>query len=124
MAQKGKKRDPKPYLPLTPQVFQVLLSLADGNKHGYGILKEVRSRTRGEVVFNLSTLYGIIQRLESEGIIAEAKGRPEPALDDSRRRYFCLTEFGRDVAAAELNRLEDIVGTARAKQLRRRKQPA
>jgi DNA-binding PadR family transcriptional regulator len=101
-------RDPVDLLPLTPALFQVLLSLADGDKHGYAILKEVESRTVGEVVLSTGTLYGIVKRLLAEGLIREAA-----SLSDERRTAYRLTPFGRKVALAEAERLRTLVATAR-----------
>jgi len=107
-------RDPVSFLPLTPALFHVLLSLADGDKHGYAILKEVDARTGGEVVLSTGTLYGIVKRLLADGLVVESKRRPAAAEDDERRRYYRLTEFGRRVMAAETERLEAMVSAARA----------
>jgi DNA-binding PadR family transcriptional regulator len=104
-------------LPLTPIVLHVLLALADGDKHGYAIIKEVRRRTSGEVELGASSLYSVLKRLLAEGMVAETVERPNPALDDERRRYYRLTAFGRDVAIAELRRLESLISQARAKRL-------
>jgi DNA-binding PadR family transcriptional regulator len=112
-----KRRDPDALLPLTPGMFQVLIALADGEKHGYAIVKEVARRTGGEVALSAGTLYTIVRRLEQEGVIAESASRPDPALDDERRRYYRLTDFGRDVAIAEARRMEAALGMARAKHL-------
>jgi len=112
-----KRRDPETLLPLTPGMFQVLIALADGDKHGYAIIKEVARRTGGEVALSAGTLYTIVRRFEQEGVIAESAARPDPALDDERRRYYRLTEFGRDVAVAEARRMEAALGMARAKNL-------
>lgn len=108
-------KHPDDWLPLTQPAFQVLLGLADGDKHGYAILKEIDRRTDGSVRLNVSTLYGVLQRLERDGMIREADDRPDPALDDERRRYFCITGLGRDVLAAELSRFERALAMARAK---------
>lgn len=104
-------------LPLTPGMFQVLIALADGEKHGYAILKEVARRTGGEVTLSAATLYTIVRRFVQEGVIAESAERPDPSLDDERRRYYRLTSFGRDVARAEAARMETALGMARAKKL-------
>ena len=109
--------DPEPYLPLTPPMFQLLVSLADGEKHGYAIIKEVHRRTAGKVRLSAGTLYALIKRSVNEGLIAECDERPDPALDDERRRYYRLSENGRAVAAAEARRMEEAVGQARAKLL-------
>jgi DNA-binding PadR family transcriptional regulator len=106
------ERDPRNSLPLTPAVFHVLLSLADGQKHGYAILKEVAERTDGRVELSTGTLYGIVKRLLAEGMIREsALGSTE------RRRAYALTAAGKAVALAEAERLRDLVETARAKNL-------
>jgi DNA-binding PadR family transcriptional regulator len=111
--------DPDDYLPLTSPMFQVLVALADGEKHGYAIIKEVRRRTDGKVALTAGTLYGVIKRFVEEGLIVESDERPDPALDDERRRYFRLSPNGRAVAAAEARRMEEAVGHARAKRLLR-----
>ena len=105
------KRDPSPYLPLTPAAFHVLLALADGPKHGYLILKDVEDRTGGEVRLSTGTLYGLIKRFLDDELIIET--RP----DDERRRPYKLTPFGRDVAEAEAGRLEKMVHAARGVKL-------
>lgn len=112
-----RKRDPQPCLPLTPAMFHVLLALAEGEKHGYAILKEVARRTQGRVELSAGTLYGIIKRAVSEGMIEETVERPVPELDDERRRYYRLTEFGFAVARAEAERLEELTAMARASKL-------
>jgi DNA-binding PadR family transcriptional regulator len=114
------RRDPLRLLPLTPAMFHVLLSLADGDAHGYAILKEVASRTNGAVQLSTGTLYGLIKRLLAEGLIVESPRRPPAAADDERRRYYRLTDFGRQVAAAEADRHERILTTARARLRLRR----
>src|ERR1700750_1958289 len=91
--------------PLTAAMFNVLLSLADGDKHGYAILKEVEEQTAGEVQFSTGTLYGIIKRLLHDGLIAEQRNRPIED-DDQRRRYYRLTPDGREVAVAEAQRMQ------------------
>jgi DNA-binding PadR family transcriptional regulator len=110
-------RDPSALLPLTPGMFQVLIALADGEKHGYAVIKEVARRTEGQITLSPATLYTIIRRFVQEGVIAETVERPDPALDDERRRYYRLTEFGRRVAKAEAIRMETALGMARAKKL-------
>ena len=113
----GRRFDPGAYLPLTAPMFQVLVALADGEKHGYAIIKEVRRRTEGRVSLTAGTLYGVIKRFVDEGLIVESEERPDPALDDERRRYFGLTTNGRAVAVAEARRMEEAVDHARAKRL-------
>jgi DNA-binding PadR family transcriptional regulator len=102
--------------PLTAAMFNVLLSLADGEKHGYAILKEVEEQTAGEVQLSTGTLYGIIKRLLAEGLVAELRSRPLEG-DDQRRRYYRLTEDGRRVAVAEAQRMEKLLARARSKRL-------
>ena len=112
-------REPRDLLPLTPAVLHILLALADEERHGYGIMKEVEGRTGGEVRLGPGTLYGAIKRLLADGLIEESDERPDPALDDQRRRYYRITEFGRRVAGAEAGRLRELVDTARAKKILR-----
>jgi DNA-binding PadR family transcriptional regulator len=116
----AKKKETKSYLPLTPAMYHILLGLADGEKHGYAILKEVARRTDDRVRLSAGTLYGNLSRLEGAGLIAESSRRPEVVLDDERRRYYRLTEFGRSVAVAEAERMEEAVEQARAKKLFRK----
>jgi DNA-binding PadR family transcriptional regulator len=106
--------------PLTPALFHVLLALADGEKHGYAILKEVARRTGGKVQLSAGTLYGIIKRLNAEDWIVESNKRPVAGLDDERRRYYRLTELGRRVAVSEARRLEELLAMARNKNLFRK----
>jgi DNA-binding PadR family transcriptional regulator len=111
------KRDPRELLPLTAIVLQVLLALADRDKHGYAIIKEVRRRTDGEVELGASSLYAVLKRLLSDALVEETDERPDPALDDERRRYYRLAPFGREVAVAELHRLDSVLHQARVKRL-------
>jgi DNA-binding PadR family transcriptional regulator len=110
-----KRFDPDEYLPLTSPMFQILLALADGEKHGYAILKEVARRTEGTVTLSAGTLYGLIRRFEQNGLIVECDERPDAALDDERRRYYRLSNDGRAVAMAEMRRLSSTLEQARAK---------
>jgi DNA-binding PadR family transcriptional regulator len=103
--------------PLTPAMFHVLLALADGDKHGYAILKEVFEETGAEVRLGTGTLYGIIKRLLAQGLIVESRGWPAVEQQDQRRRYYRLTASGRQVAVAEAERLEKLVLRARSKRL-------
>ena len=109
-----KRRNPDDCLPLTPAMFEVLIALADGEKHGYAVLKEVTRRTDGQVTLSPGTLYAIIRRFVSDGIVAESDERPDAALDDERRRYYRLTAFGRKVAQAEASRMKGLVRLAAA----------
>jgi DNA-binding PadR family transcriptional regulator len=119
-----KKKETESFLPLTPAMFHILLALADGEKHGYAVLKEVARRTDNKVRLSAGTLYGNLARLESGGLIAESDRRPDVALDDERRRYYRLTEFGREVAVADAKRMEEALLQARAKKLLRKPQLA
>ena len=118
------KRDPEALLPLTAPMFQVLIALADGEKHGYAIIKEVARRTAGAEQLRAGTLYTIIRRFVQDGVIVESDERPDAALDDERRRYYRLTEFGREVARAEGRRMQTALGMARAKNLIPKVKPA
>lgn len=105
------------FLPLTTVVFEILLALADGERHGYAILKEVAERTHHQVRLRPGSLYRAISRLLDGGFVAESEERPAHGQDDERRRYYRLTDLGRAVATAEARRLEISVDAARAKQL-------
>ena len=110
-------RRPEEFLPLTPAMFHILLALADRERHGYHIMREVDERTGGNVKLGPGTLYGSIKRMMADGLIEELEERPDPELDDERRRYYRLTDFGFRVASAEAQRLEQMVRSARAKKL-------
>jgi DNA-binding PadR family transcriptional regulator len=116
----NRRKESASYLPLTPAMFHILLALADGEKHGYAILKEVSRRTDGKVQLSAGTLYGNLARLEGSGMIVESDRRPEIGLDDERRRYYRLTEFGRAVAMAEARRMQEALEQAYAKKLFRK----
>ncbi len=105
--------------PLTPAVFHILLALADGERHGYGIMQEVSARTDGKVILGPGTLYGTINRLLEAGWIEEAGERNDPELNDERRRYYRITGKGRRAAVTEAERLQGLVRVARAKHLLR-----
>jgi DNA-binding PadR family transcriptional regulator len=107
--------DPKLHLPLSPALWEVLVALADGDKHGYAIGKEVTRRTNGEVTLRATTLYSVLKRALEDGLIEETRERPDPALDDERRRYYRLTDRGRKVAVAESERLTATLKQARVK---------
>ena len=113
------KRDPESLLPLTPAMFHVMVALADGQTHGYAILKEVEQLTSGGVRLSTGTLYGIIKRLLSDGLI-RAGAQRTAAREDDRRRSYELTAFGREVARAEAARLEQTLAMAKRKQLFKR----
>src|SRR5579859_1937719 len=109
--------DPESLLPLTPAVFHILLALVDGERHGYGIMQEVEARTEGRTRMGPGTLYGSIKRMLADGLIEESDLRPDPKMDDERRRYYKLTNFGLRVAQAEAERLAQLVNVAHAKHL-------
>ena len=115
---------PESPAPLTPAMFNVLLSLADGEKHGYAMLKDVEDQTSGEILLSTGTLYGIIKRLLADGLIVESRHRPPADEDDQRRRYYRLTEDGRRVAVAEALRMERLLLRARSKKLIKAVRPA
>jgi DNA-binding PadR family transcriptional regulator len=110
-------RAPEALLPLTPAVFHILLALADGEKHGYGIMREVRARSDGAVRMGPGTLYGSIQRMLNDGLIIESRERTYAERGDERRRYYRLTGFGQRVLHAEALRLEQLVHLAEAKRV-------
>ena len=104
-------------LPLTPAVFNILLALSDGEKHGYAIMREVEENSQGEVKMGPGTLYGSIKRLLEAGMIEESGGRSDPEHDDQRRRYYRLTGAGTQALANEARRLAHQVSVARRKQI-------
>lgn len=106
--------DPEDFLPLHRDTFQVLVSLADRDRHGYSILKDVEERTNGALRFSPSSLYASVKRLLDQGLIEELDERPDPEEDDERRRYYRLTRLGRKVAEVEARRLERLLQDARA----------
>jgi DNA-binding PadR family transcriptional regulator len=115
---------PEALLPLPPSEFQILLALADGERHGYAIMQEVEDRTGGEVRLGPGTLYGSIKRMLAAQLIEESGRRPAADRDDERRRYYRITALGRRVAIAEARRMERLVAAARAKRLLGRPEPA
>ena len=109
--------DPERFLPLTPAVFHVLLALSDGEQHGYAIMQEVAESTDGKIKMGPGTLYGTIKRLLEAGLIEESDERPDPSLDDERRRYYRITGVGERVVKAEALRYVKMVDLARKKRL-------
>jgi DNA-binding PadR family transcriptional regulator len=105
---------PDSLLPLPPATFHILIALADGDRHGYGIIQDIAARTNGELKLSAGTLYRSIQRMLDQGLVIETRDRPEPEFDDERRRYYRLADFGRRVARAEAARLAKLVEMARA----------
>ena len=114
---KKTERNPDDLLPLTPAMFHILLALADRERHGYHIMQEVEERTEGKVRLGPGTLYGSIKRMLADGWIEETEERPDPEMDDERRRYYRLTAFGYRLATAEAERLARLVKSARLKKL-------
>jgi len=104
------------HLPLKPVAFQILLSLADGERHGYGITQDIAGRTSARMRIEPGNLYRSIRTMLDDGLIEESERRPAPDLDDERRRYYRITPLGRRVAVAETARLEAVVLEAKAKR--------
>ncbi len=109
--------DPEGFLPLTHLSFQILLALADQDRHGYGMIKEIVHLTAGRIRPGTGTLYTAIGRMLDEGTIVESPARPAPDEDDERRKYYSLTALGREVARAEALRLAALVAVASEKEL-------
>ena len=118
-----RRPESQPAVPLPVSEFQILLALADEERHGYAIMREVVERTNGEVQIGPGTLYGSVKRMLAAGLIEESDERPDPGLDDERRRYYRITALGRKTAVAEARRMERLVGIARAKRLLGRPEP-
>ena len=118
------KRSSKPepavgdFLPLTPAIHHILLALADEERHGYAIMLEVARLTDGATRMGPGTLYGTLKRLLSSALIEESGERPDPELDDERRRYYRITPLGQRVLAAETARISVLLNAARAKKVR------
>ncbi len=109
------KQSPGDLLPLAPAVFHILLSLADGERHGYALKREIAARTDGRMRLGPGVLYGSIAKMLAQGLIEESDDRPDPHLDDERRRYYRITAFGRKVAHAEAARMRTLVDLATAR---------
>jgi DNA-binding PadR family transcriptional regulator len=105
------------FLPLTPVAFEILLALADGERHGYSILQEVEHRSGGAVSLHAGTLYRALARLLESELIEELSKAPDQKNDDERRRYYRLTARGIAVARAEMGRLEEQLSAARSRRL-------
>ena len=102
------------FLPLHPAAFQILLSLAAGERHGYALKREIAARSAGKLTLGPAMLYGSLQKLIEQNLIEESPHRPEAHLDDERRRYYRITSLGRRVTAAETERLRGLVRFADA----------
>lgn len=105
--------NPATLLPLPAATFHILMALAEDDKHGYAIIREVAARTGGELKLSAGTLYRSIQRMLEQGLIVETRDRPAPEEDDERRRYYRITDHGIAVARAEARRLAQLVKLAR-----------
>ena len=110
-------QNPEEFLPLTPAVFNILLALADSEKHGYGIMLEVEANTNGQVLMGPGTLYGSIKRMLKTELIEESDERADPKMDDQRRKYYRLTDLGRRTLRMEAERLASQVMVARTKNI-------
>ena len=108
---------PEDLLPLTPPVFHILVALSDGERHGYAIMRQVAADTDGALQLGPGTLYGCLKRMLAAKLIEESDERPDPELDDERRRYYRITDFGVRTVRAEAQRLATSVTAARARRL-------
>lgn len=113
----SKPSEPRDLLPLTPPVFHILVALAGEERHGYGIMQDVARQTSDALQLGPGTLYGCLKRMLAAGMVEESDLRPDPALDDERRRYYRLTPLGERAVRAEAQRLADAVNTAKARHL-------
>lgn len=102
----------KQFSPLSPTVFHILLCLAEGERHGYAIKREILKRTGGKLTLGAGALYGAISKLLEQGLIAESGERPDAHLDDKRRRYYKLTPLGKRAAQTEVARMRHLVQLA------------
>ena len=112
---KAKQPAAEELIPLAPAVFHILLSLLDGERHGYALKREIARRTDGKLTLCAGVLYGSISKMLAQGLIEESDDRPDPHLDDERRRYYRITTFGRRVAQAEAARMRELVQLASSK---------
>jgi len=108
---------PDELLPLTPPVFHLLVALSEGERHGYALMRQVAADTDGALQLGPGTLYGCLQRMLEAGLITESDRRADPLLDDERRRYYRISDFGTRVVTAEAKRLAAAVTVARARRL-------
>ena len=99
-------------VPLTPAVFYILLALSTEERHGYDIMKQVARDSSSKVKMGPGTLYGSIKRMLDAGLIEEAEEKPDPGLDDQRRRYYCITSLGKKLLSAEIQRYRQVVSVA------------
>ena len=108
---------PESMVPLRPVIFEILLILNEEERHGYGLMQDVKQRTNGRSILGPGTLYRTLNEMQRSQLIERSDRRPAPDLDDERRRYYRLTNFGRRVAAAEAERMAALVRTARSGDL-------
>lgn len=110
-------KDPRALLPLKPIIFDILVILAAREAHGWSIVKALEAMASGRKTILPGNLYRTLRSMLSNGLITESEARPDPEIDDERRRYYRVTEFGVAVAQAEGQRLEKVLGAARAASL-------
>lgn len=103
--------------PLTPAVFHILLALSNGERHGYGIMKQVEADSQGKVTMGPGTLYGSLKRMLEAGLVEESDKRVDPEMDDERRIYYQITGVGAKTLAAELERYKRIMTVAQERNL-------
>jgi len=106
-----------PNPPLTPAVFHILLALSSGERHGYGIMKQVKVDSQGKVNMGAGTLYGSLKRMLDAGLVEESDKRVDPEMDDERRIYYQITGVGTQALAAELERYKHLVTLAQERKL-------
>ncbi len=109
--------DQDDHLPLTPPVFHILLALADEERHGYSIMQDVARQTNDGLQMGPGTLYGCLKRMLASGLIEEAEERPDPAMDDERRRYYRMTSLGNRTVRAEAQRIATALYAAKSKRI-------
>jgi len=115
------RADVEALLPLPTATFHILMAVAEEDRHGYAIIRDVEQRTDGAVKLSAGTLYRSIQRMLEQGLLLETRERPAPEDDDERRRYYRITPFGTAVARAEATRLASLLKLARASGFEPRK---
>lgn len=103
---------PETFLPLPAAMFHILLSLGEGERHGYALKREIAQRTNGKLKLGPGVLYGSINKMLELGLIEESDERPDAHLDDERRRYYRITTLGRQVARAEAARMQELADMA------------
>lgn len=113
----NQKRSPQQSQPLTPSVFHILLALVGEERHGYGIMLDVSKQTDGALQLGPGTLYGCLKRMLAAGLIEESDERPDPDLDDERRRYYRLNPLGERTVRAEADRIANALAAAKSKRV-------